>query len=216
MKLELVLRESFTNSTWAHGTTTEMYIYPRDGSYAERRFKWRVSSATVDIESSEFTSLYGVKRWIMSFDNVLHLTHTNNGKALYSITLNAYESHCFRGDWTTVCKGRANDFNLMLKQDSNGIMKATKLLENVGRELGFAFYEAFDDRLPLEGHQLTLGLYSHLGNFQLINQADVFEVPQNTLQLIHFKMDEIDEVKQMIIRSQNSDMTRIAMFVVTY
>ena len=216
MKIELVLEETFTNSTWAHGTTTELYIYPNDGNYLKRHFKWRVSTATVDIDSSEFTSLYGVKRWIMSFDNPLHLTHTNNGKTLYSITLNAYESHCFRGDWTTICEGRASDFNLMLKGDANGIMKSTKLMENIGKELGLSFYEAFDDRLPLDGHQLTLGLYSRNGHFQLIDKSEVIDVPQKALLLIHFKMDEIDEVKQMVIKSLSSDTNRMALFVVTY
>lgn len=216
MKLELVKHEAYKESTWTHGVTTELYIHPSDGDYSKRLFKWRISSASVDVDRSEFTSLYGVKRWIMSFDNALHLTHTNNGKALYSITLNAYESHCFRGDWTTICEGRAKDFNLMLKDDAYGILKSAKLMPETEKELGSIFYEAFDERLPLDGHRLTIGLYSVMGDLYIKKDEVVNEIPKEALQLIHFKMDEIDLVKQMAVLSRNDHLVKVAMFVVSY
>lgn len=216
MKIEFVGREAYIESTWAHGITTQLYIHPHDGDYTKRLFKWRVSSATVDVERSEFTSLYGVKRWIMSFDNPLHLTHMNNGKALYSITLGAYESHCFRGDWTTVCEGRARDFNLMLKDDAYGILKSAKLSPEVRKELGTIFFEAFDERLPLAGHKLTLGLYSIMGDFVLEHEQESYDVPRESLVLIHFEMEEIDQIKQMAVHAKDDHLIKLAMFVVTY
>lgn len=216
MKIEFVGHEAYNESTWAHGVTTQLYIHPKDGDYTKRLFKWRVSSATVDVESSELTSLYGVKRWIMSFDNPLHLTHMNNGKPLYSITLGAYESHCFRGDWTTVCEGRARDFNLMLKDDAYGILKSTKLSPEEKKELGSIFFEAFDERLPLVGHKLTLGLYSIMGNFVIEHEQEVFDVPRESLLLIHFEMEEIDRIKKMAVHTMDDHLIKLAMFVVTY
>ena len=41
-------------SEWSGGTTTELYLYPPDGSYRERRFKIRLSTAVCRDETSVF------------------------------------------------------------------------------------------------------------------------------------------------------------------
>ena len=47
----------FVTSTWSGGTTTQLAIAPEGAVYAERSFLWRVSSATVELETSDFTPL---------------------------------------------------------------------------------------------------------------------------------------------------------------
>ena len=44
----------FRTSAWSGGTTTELFLYPEGGSYAARDFLFRISSATVDLEESDF------------------------------------------------------------------------------------------------------------------------------------------------------------------
>ena len=51
-------------SRWSGGTTTQLAIWPEGAVYAERNFVWRVSSARVETQESEFTSLPGVARTI--------------------------------------------------------------------------------------------------------------------------------------------------------
>ena len=54
MKIEHLTAGNFITSTWAGGTTTQLYLYPENGSYANRDFLFRISSATVDLEESGF------------------------------------------------------------------------------------------------------------------------------------------------------------------
>ena len=62
-------------SRWSGGTTTQLAIWPEGAVYAERNFVWRVSSARVETQESEFTSLPGVARCLMVLDGTLHLEH---------------------------------------------------------------------------------------------------------------------------------------------
>ena len=47
----------FVTTTWSGGKTTQLAIAPDGASYAERAFLWRISSATVELEASDFTPL---------------------------------------------------------------------------------------------------------------------------------------------------------------
>ena len=56
-------------SEWSGGTTTELYLYPPDGSYRERRFKVRLSTAVCRDETSVFTKLSDTKRILMVLED---------------------------------------------------------------------------------------------------------------------------------------------------
>ena len=60
---------------WSGGTTTELFIYPEGATYEDRNFKFRLSIATVESETSEFTPLAGVKRTLMLLHGELTLKH---------------------------------------------------------------------------------------------------------------------------------------------
>ena len=51
-------------SRWSGGQTAEIALWPPEGSYQRRDFLWRLSSATVECESSVFTSLPDYNRII--------------------------------------------------------------------------------------------------------------------------------------------------------
>jgi len=97
-------------STWAGGRTTELFLWPREGSYADRRFSFRLSSATVEKECSVFTSLPGIRRYITPLDGGFTLIHRDH----YQKKLRSLEIDSFWGDWHTECVGKATDLNLML------------------------------------------------------------------------------------------------------
>ncbi len=109
--VEIIKSSNFKESRWSGGITTQLYIYPKDGDYQKRNFKFRISIATTELMESTFTKLEGVKRIISILEGKMELSHKNR----YDITLMPYEIDRFIGDWDTTSKGKVKDFNLMLK-----------------------------------------------------------------------------------------------------
>lgn len=114
--------EDYKVTNWAAGSTTELFIYPENASFAERKFLFRLSRATVEEAESTFTALPGVTRWIMPLDGRLHLEFKNDGQNLYHIDLEPFQPHCFKGEWHTKSVGKVSDFNLMMKDRTRGEM----------------------------------------------------------------------------------------------
>lgn len=112
MKISHLTANHFRTSTWSGGTTTELFLYPENGSYAHRDFLFRISSATVDLEESEFTLLPGVERYITPLSGSFTLAHPGTFPVSLSPPAAPYR---FWGDVPTHCVGKATDFNLMLK-----------------------------------------------------------------------------------------------------
>ncbi len=118
--IEIIRKDQHKTSEWSGGTTTELYIYPKDSLYADRNFKWRLSSAKVEVEKSIFTSLPGIARIIMIIKGELLLEHEGH----HSTTLKALEQDSFSGEWITNSFGKVVDFNLMMAQGYNGKLES--------------------------------------------------------------------------------------------
>lgn len=116
-------KEEFQTSRWSGGSTTQLYLYPEDGSYKEGNFQCRISSAAVEVDRSDFTSLSGVKRYLSIFDGNLEMIHGEADK----VCLKPYEVDCFDGGVPTVSFGKVTDFNLMLKNGADGKMETACL-----------------------------------------------------------------------------------------
>ena len=78
--MEIIKPEEYAVSEWAGGKTTQLYIYPQGSEYAKRNFLLRISSATVECERSEFTSLPQVERIILPLSGSLHLFYEGHGE----------------------------------------------------------------------------------------------------------------------------------------
>lgn len=115
-------------SRWSGGDTTELYLYPENGDYRSGNFQLRISSATVEADRSEFTSLPGVDRYLMIFQGHLDMIHGEKEK----VSLEPYEVDHFDGGVPTVSYGKVVDFNLMLKNGARGRMEALCL--EIGQE----------------------------------------------------------------------------------
>jgi environmental stress-induced protein Ves len=123
-----VLRErDYVVSRWSGGTTTQLAIAPEGALYADRSFLWRVSSAAVELEESDFTALPDYWRLIATLEGEISLRH-DRGEPLL---LRPLEVHGFDGAWATRSVGRCRDFNLMLRKGgAEGEMEALPLEES--------------------------------------------------------------------------------------
>ena len=122
---EVIREQDQKTSQWSGGTTTELFLYPKNGSYADRNFLFRLSSAYCQDSESVFTSLPGVKRILMVLDGRISLCHQGKRK----VTLEPGDQDHFTGDETTKSAGSCVDFNLMMKQDTEGNLFYRKLQE---------------------------------------------------------------------------------------
>ena len=145
--------EDYKTSAWAGGTTTELFIWPIGADYAKREFAFRISSATVELEESDFTPLMGVARWITPLSGGFTLTHPGKAPVKMAPLDTPYP---FSGEEATHCVGQATDFNLMLK----GVDGQMAICRNEARiSPGFnSFYAVEDTIFHLDGaHQMSAG-----------------------------------------------------------
>lgn len=133
-------------TAWAGGTTTQLYIYPLEATYAQRNFLFRLSTATVETEHSIFTELTGFHRILMVLNGNLTITHPNR----YSKELRPLETDTFEGDWQTTAIGKVTDFNVMMAAGVNGKMRAIKMQPNTVA--------------PFQTAHVVTGLYLAKGN----------------------------------------------------
>ncbi len=125
MPLTHISAQDFKTTTWSGGTTTELFIYPATANYQKRDFDFRISTAKVEVEQSDFTSLPGYSRKLMVLEGAVTLNHEgHHSKKLYKFEVDEFE-----GDWKTTSKGRCVDFNLMTKAGINGSISGQVLIE---------------------------------------------------------------------------------------
>ncbi len=121
--IKVLTLKDFKVSAWSGGTTTQLFIYPTTANYAERNFIFRLSTATVDVNRSDFTVLPDVTRYIMPLTSPFTLTHDGNPPVFLEVT----KPHEFDGGAKTVCDGSGKDFNLMLKSADGNMLFTDKI-----------------------------------------------------------------------------------------
>ncbi|PKQ60756.1 hypothetical protein BZG02_17960 [Labilibaculum filiforme] len=126
MNIEILRADAFQTINWAGGTSTQLFIYPPTSTYQQRDFTFRLSTATVEIEKSDFTSLPGVSRKLMILEGAIEIIHENK----YRKKLNKFNTDSFEGDWNTSSVGKCIDFNLMTRGNAKGELSALTLEKN--------------------------------------------------------------------------------------
>lgn len=109
MKSSILSPPHFLTSQWSGGSSTQLYIFPANATYAERDFELRISTAKVEVGESTFTTLPGVHRKLMILDGEITITHEGQ----YSKQLKPFDLDTFNGDWKTTALGTCTDFNVM-------------------------------------------------------------------------------------------------------
>lgn len=123
MEMQIKQEKDYITSTWSGGDTTELMIYPQDASYQNRNFLFRISSATVMEDKSTFTKLPGVRRVLLVLEGKVKLIHNETSEYL----LSPFEQGCFLGEWDTKSEGKVVDFNLMLREGTEGKVEPIQL-----------------------------------------------------------------------------------------
>lgn len=107
-----IRQEQFVVSQWSGGKTTQLAISPKEAVYADREFLWRLSSATVELEESDFTPLPDYNRLISVLEGEMRLDHGGEE----TVHIQPYTVYSFDGGVPTHSEGRCVDFNLMLRK----------------------------------------------------------------------------------------------------
>lgn len=160
MDITLFKPEDFVKSQWSGGTTTELFIFPATATYALRDFSFRLSSAKIEAEISEFTSLPGISRKLMILNGEIKIQHENH----HSKLLKKFDHDAFEGDWKTTSHGRCTDFNLMTTGDTSGELNALTFKESssqiliVDNYVSWLFFYALKGSVILKIHQKTYDL----------------------------------------------------------
>ncbi len=134
---------------WAGGTTTQLYIYPESANYKQLNFDFRISTATVEVEKSEFTSLKGVSRKLMVLNGETTLCHESH----YTKLLKKFDVDKFEGDWQTSSIGKCTDFNLMTIGKNNGEISALIVKEEqnlsyeINENVGWLFIYVYSGKV---------------------------------------------------------------------
>ncbi len=147
-----IKKEQQKVSTWSGGTTREIYIYPEGSNYITREFDFRLSTATVECETSNFTPLPEVHRHLMILEGTLELTHVGH----YQKTLNPFDCDEFEGNWETSSIGKVIDFNLMLKK-GKGKLYPYHSAPRFGEEGDLHFLYLHTGSINCEGQKISSG-----------------------------------------------------------
>ena len=151
--IKLTKHNQQITTNWSGGTTTELFIYPEGANYASRDFLCRISTATVQTETSTFTDLTGFKRILMLLNGNLIVTH--NQTNTYHLT--PFTTHFFDGGWQTNAQGLVTDFNVIFRPEVNANIEVLKLDTNqqitITNNGTMLFIYVIDGSLDLEDNE---------------------------------------------------------------
>lgn len=121
--IKLIKHRQQITTNWSGGTTTQLFIYPEEADYSKRDFLFRISTATVQTETSTFTDLTGFNRILMLLNGNLTVTH--NQTQTHQLT--PFAPHFFDGGWQTHAQGLVTDFNIIFKPDVDANIEVLQL-----------------------------------------------------------------------------------------
>ena len=122
--------ENVKTTNWSGGKTSELIIFPSDSDFQKRDFEFRMSIASIETETSNFTSLPSYQRCISTLEGNLEIIHENK----YSKMLNPFEFEFFHGSWSTKSIGKVRDFNVIYSENYDLNIKYQILQNNLTLE----------------------------------------------------------------------------------
>lgn len=162
--MKIIHKKDQITTNWSGGETTELFIYPEETEYQKRNFKFRISTATVEIDESTFTPLAGVDRTLMVLDGKMKLIHQDH----HFIELSPLNSDQFIGDWITRSEGKCTDLNLMCREGTKGEIIGYQLEKNSIEKLQLSgisnFLYLYRGTLEIRGFTISEG------DFIILNQ----------------------------------------------
>jgi hypothetical protein len=173
MKCIVTRKNDMPTSRWSGGSTVQLFIYPYNASYAARDVEVRVSSATVEEESSVFTNLPGYHRLLMPLNAPIRLVYKDHGEVLAG-PLEVVE---FDGGWHTTSYGVCTDLGVMLAKGWQGEIEAVGCGTYIGRS-GFTGVYALADHVKIDVKGTARSLSNTLmqGDFMLLETQEAIEL----------------------------------------
>ena len=193
INIKLLTNDDYLTSVWSGGKTTQFYIYPEDAIYKELNFKFRISSATVELDKSEFTKLDGVHRFITPLDKELKLTHNHKD----FVELKPFDVYEFEGGIDTTSFGTARDFNLMLANGAKGKLENIFVGENykLSRSLNnnqFMFLFNYDSKVEIVINDTRYALNPMDSLFISVDEETNLDISINSDKKCNMLMARID------------------------
>jgi uncharacterized protein len=215
MKYDLINKTQQKTSLWSGGATTEIYIYPKNADYASRQFLWRVSSATVETDTSVFTPLPGINRWIMTFDGDLEINHKTFNHESLEIKLSPYETHFFDGGWDTTSCGQVRDFNLMLNKGCQGELKHARLKLGKSYSINELLQEGLEKLTSEENQSIAVGCYCVQSSFTMISGEKKIKVSPYELLLLQSQNEAFHDLTQAFLQQEDKEMLDLVLFYIS-
>ena len=155
--MNIIKQEDWTTTEWSGGTTSELFIYPENTSFKKGDFEVRISLATVEVESSEFTPLLGIERTLMVLEGSQLLNHEGH----HTADLQQFNQDTFSGNWKTSCQGTSTNFNVMCQDDQFVRVQSLPVLEGMKGNLDFSdtfvFLYVKDGSIMADGTKIEKG-----------------------------------------------------------
>lgn len=172
---KLITNRDYTQTYWSGGSATELTTYPQNSSFTGRNFLWRLGFANIDIDTSTFSSLPGIKRRLMVTNGCMTLTHQDR----YSKELSPYSQDFFMGDWITTTKGRCSVFNLMTRENYDGELSHISL--NSNSTYNFKKTNSLETPITNICFYVTKGMFNiRINNIDTaVNSGDLFTIEVN-------------------------------------
>jgi len=175
MIIDILKAADFKTTKWAGGSTTELFIYPPTSNYESRNFDFRISSATVEIEQSDFTKLPEISRQLMVLSGSIKVSHKNH----HAVQLHKNDIDSFEGNWETFAVGTCVDFNLMTKGNTKGKISSVSVSED--KTLNFQMESTFE----------FLIFYAYEGKLQVDFSSEKRSLNQGELLVIQHPINEV-------------------------
>ena len=112
MDWKLLTKAGYVTTSWSGGTTTQLAIAPEGAVYAGREFLWRLSSATVELDHSDFTPLPDYNRFLSVLEGGIQLKID----ADEPVPVSPGKVVAFDGGVPVESWGQCVDFNLMVRK----------------------------------------------------------------------------------------------------
>lgn len=119
MKIKVITSNDYKVSTWAGGKTRELFLFPPGATYKVGEFGYRISSATIDLETSKFSPLDGYHRLITPLNQELKLLNISENVSVSKLPYDVYK---FEGSDHVESQSKCTDFNLIYSDDFEGSM----------------------------------------------------------------------------------------------
>lgn len=184
--MQHIRSDKHQTTSWAGGTTTELFIWPEHTSYENRDFAFRLSTATVEVPTSTFTALPGVHRRLMVLEGSMFLEHEGH----HNCQLRPFETDVFEGGWTTHSKGKCKDLNLMCRGTAAGSMRHFSMF---GQEVKKFELKGIFDLFYLFKGSITLGSFeAKTGDLIVLKDAISTKLRANeVVECIHIEMQQL-------------------------